>query len=86
MFDSLIFNHTTATDDMQNYKGLEVLVSEYSKIDSRFFISLDIYFKTPTKMTNEFINTFLNALNAQNRFNISTQFNSTGKFENYLEF
>ena len=60
VFDALIFNHTTATDDIQNYKGLEVLVNEYSKIDSQFFIHLDIYYKTPKKMTNEFINTFLN--------------------------
>ena len=86
MFDELIFNHTTATDDIQNYKGLEVLVNEYSKIDSQFFISLVIYFKTPTKMTIAFINTFLNVLNTQSRFNISTQFNSTGKFDKFIGF
>ena len=82
LFDAMIFNYT-ASLDIINYKGLEALVNEYSKTDSQSYITLDVYFKTPNKMSTTFIDEILNVLNNQSQFNILTKFNSSSKFPDF---
>jgi hypothetical protein len=82
LFDAMIFNYTSSLDII-NYKGLEALVNEYSKIDSQSYINLDVYFKTPIKMSTTFIDELLNVLNNQRRFNLLTELNSSSKLKHF---